>query len=183
MEERKQEKLSYTIRQARAEDVPACYEVYRSLYRTPGCTWDENYPCPEDPRLDFEAGGLYLAELPSGEVIGCITGIPPETWEEDEIWTTLDCWDPRIQNPVDLARLGVKQEYQGQGIARALIGYALEASREKGFDGGIFLVSKENPHAIELYRSLGTHFCGEAEQWDEHWYCCEIVFPEKKDAR
>ena len=125
---------------------------------------------------DAGAGPDSTCDCAEGLIVGAVSAVHPDPEEDDELATALDCWDPRIKNPCDAARLGILPQMQGQGLARKLIAFILEDAERRGFDGIIFAVSKENPRAIEIYRSLGFDFCGEFNFWDEDMYSCQMYF-------
>lgn len=178
------------VRLAKAEEVKEVVKIYDVLRSIPGASWDEYYPTIEHAQRDFDKGGLYVAvetadsqdDSPSsnqGTIVGTLSAVPPDWDEDDELAVALDCWDPRIKNPCDAGRLGVLPNQQGKGIARKLIAYMLEDVKRRGFDGLLFAVSKENPRAIEIYRSLGFDFCGEFNLWDEDMFSCQQYFGEE----
>ena len=183
------------IRLAKESELSHVVKIYDILRASPGSTWDEYYPTMDHAKEDFDAGGLYVAVLKPEDpgfdeavraleapedawelIVGTVSAVSPSPDEEDELATALDCWDPRIKNPCDAARLGILTEMQGRGIARKLIAFILEDVKKRGFDGIIFAVSKENPRAIEIYKSLGFDFCGEFNFWDEDMYSCQMYF-------
>ncbi len=171
------------IRLAKAEEIEQVAAIYDILKAIPGSPWDEYYPTIDHANSDFQRGGLYVAVEESEEtegneskVIGTLSAVPPNTEDEVEIAFGLDCWDPRIKNPCDATRLGVLPGHQGKGIARSLIAYMLEDVKRRGFDGLFFAVSKDNPRAMEIYKSFGFDFCGEFNFWDEDMYSCQMYF-------
>jgi mycothiol synthase len=58
-------------------------------------------------------------------------------------------------NEGNIAHLGVMREYRGRGLGRALLAAGMQRLADLGFDHATLAVDAENPHAVNLYRSLG----------------------------
>ena len=57
---------------------------------------------------------LYCLKDDKGEILGTIS------LDDDEAVDSLPCWSKELQPGAELSRLGVKVEYQNQGIAKYL---------------------------------------------------------------
>ena len=70
----------------------------------------------------------------------------------------------------ELSRLGVREAYQNQGIARKLMAGAMEELRRQGFKSVHILVAKENKKALASYKvfeykTVGACFLHEHDYW------------------
>ena len=154
------------IRKAINTDINKIIIIYNSLVGTQGCTWDMDYPNIDDVKNDFSKDSLYVV-CEGDDIIGVAAA-----GKDDEL-EHLECWNKDIKNPCDLARIGVKAEYQGRGIAKELIRYIEKDVIKRGFDGIHFLVSKTNPRALNLYNSLNYKNVGETIMYEKEWFCYE----------
>ena len=155
----------YKIRKANEKELKTILNIYNSLIGTPGCTWNLEYPNIEDVKQDYNNNSLYVITY-NNEIIGAAAA-----GCSDEI-KHLTCWNKKIKNPCDLARIGIKQQYQGKGIAKILLKYIEEDVKNK-FDGIHFIVSKTNPKALALYNSMNYKNVGEIYIYYNDWYCYE----------
>ena len=158
--ERKQKK------KAGMEQAEEVMSIYRSLVGSPGCTWSEKYPVMEDVERDIANDSLYVLYDGPAIIAAAFMG-PTDEFEH------LTFWDPSIRRPCDLARIGVRKEYQGRGIAKELIRRIEPDLVRRGFDGVQLLVCKTNPKAEAVYRASGFQYCGETEIYDNQWNCYE----------
>lgn len=127
----------YKVKKASKKDLAEIMKLYHSLIGTPVCTWNLDYPTIEDVKSDIEKKSLYLICDDKNIIIGVAAAV------EDEELKHLTCWNKEIENPADLARIGVKKHYQGQGIAKKLLEVIEEDISKRNFDGIHFLVSKK----------------------------------------
>lgn len=158
--------MDYKIRMAKICDIEEILDIYHSLIGKDGCTWDLDYPNIDDVKNDIRKNSLYIV-LDGKKIIAVAAA-----GEDDEL-NGLDCYSKDIKIPCDLARIGVKGEYQNKGIAKYLIKYIENDVIKRGFDGIHFLVSKTNPHAKVLYDKMNYLCCGECIMYEIDWYCYE----------
>lgn len=85
----------------------------------------------------------------------------------------LPCWSSKRQPSAELSRLGVKPEYQNQGIARLLLQYGMEELHLQGKKSVHFLVCKTNRKAIRSYDKLDFDVVGNCQMYGEEWWCYE----------
>ncbi|MDD7627718.1 MAG: GNAT family N-acetyltransferase [Lachnospiraceae bacterium] len=85
----------------------------------------------------------------------------------------LSFWSRGLQPSAELSRLGVKPEYQNQGIARLLLQYGMEELRHQGKKSVHFPVCKTNQKAIRSYDKLHFDVVGECSMYGEEWWCYE----------
>jgi ribosomal protein S18 acetylase RimI-like enzyme len=155
----------YQIRKAVPGEETAVFALYRSLVGTPGCTWSFKYPDEEDVQRDLDGGNLYV--VCDGDTIVAAAAAFP-----DEEFTELHCWSAG-KTPCEAARLGVRSDYQGQGIAGMLLSAIETEMREKGFDAVRLLVGQQNDKAQRAYQKLGYVNVGETRMFAIDWFCYE----------
>lgn len=122
--------------------------------------WVETFG-PSTPRDDMEAylgqaygpNGRLLADLgrdgiafriarAGGRIVGYAKLCPP--------------WLPDAEDgALQLSQIYVVGEWQGQGVARALMDWIIEAARERGARALILTVWEHNPKAIRFYERYG----------------------------
>ncbi len=158
------------IEAAAAADAGAVMVLYRSQIGTPGCTWDEHYPTPALLARDIAAGNAYVMRDEAGVVVATIA------IDQDEEVDSLPCWSGKRGEYRELARLCVKRELQGRGIARQMLSFGMEELRRRGCLGVHFLVSPDNPKALASYRVFGFENLGTAQLYGQSWFCYEKRF-------
>lgn len=152
---------------ATRENLNEIFGIYRSLAGTEFCTWTEDYPNEETIEFDLSRDALFCLKNELGEIIGVIS------IDEDEAVDRLPCWSKENQPSAELSRLGVRPEYQNQGVARRLLQYGMEELRKRGKRSVRFLVCKTNQKAIRSYNKLHFDVVGECELFGETWWCYE----------
>jgi N-acetylglutamate synthase-like GNAT family acetyltransferase len=83
---------------------------------------------------------LYFACHVDGELVGCLALVPQSSAE------------------VRMRQVAVKPRLQGQGIGRALVEYAEQSARERGFS---VMMLHARDTAIPFYEKLGYERVGE----------------------
>jgi mycothiol synthase len=78
-------------------------------------------------------------------------------WSGDELVGECLCHANHFGEPNDgwVSALGVRHEYRGRGLGRALLMLGLQRLQDRGFDTASLSVDSENSAAVNLYRSLG----------------------------
>ncbi len=153
----------YIFRKASDTDKAEILALYHSLIGTEGCTWNIYYPTMEDIEEDLKREALYcLTDEKGGIAAAVFAGSDPDMDELE--------WDPRVTRTVDMSRLGVKHELQGQGVGARIMNEVLSHAKESGCDGARLLVSRSNPAALALYGKLGFENLGEARMYNIDFY-------------
>lgn len=165
MEKRGNTDLSF--QKADQRDKAEILDLYHSLVGTEGCAWTEDYPGEEDIEGDMARDGLFCLKNPEGTIVGVIS------IDQDEAVESLTCWSEELAPAAELSRLGVRIEYQNQGIAGVLLRHGMEELRRRGKKGMHFLVCKTNEKAIRAYNKLDFCVVGECEMYGEEWWCYE----------
>ena len=156
--------ISYT--RATRADIPEVIGVYQSLVGAPGCTWDDYYPNIETAEFDIDKNWLYV--LKKHDKIIAVASIG----DFDELGDLK--WKPK--NPCELARIGVRPEYQKQGVGTLMLHFCFETAKNQGYDGIRILVAKINAAALALYEKNGFERCGEVVKYDIDFYCYQKTF-------
>jgi len=156
----------YTFQLASLDEIPDVVNIYHSLIGTQGCTWDLDYPSKETAEFDISNNMLYTLKL------NCRIIAVASVGDYDELGDLK--WKP--EKPCELMRIGVRQEFQKQGIGTIVLQNIIKIAKEKGYDGMRFLVSKTNPAALALYDKNRFERCGETFRFDIDFYCYQIVF-------
>lgn len=154
------------IRNAKYEEREEILSFYRCFIGINGCTWTFDYPNYVEIDYDIKHRNLYLMKDEKG-IIATIS------LDDDPIVEKLDVW--KLSNAKEIARLGVRKDYQNKGIAKQMIRFAMKEITKRGYQGVRYLVSPHNPIALRAYEKLEFTKAGEIDLYDEHWYCYENV--------
>ncbi|MDE7366160.1 MAG: GNAT family N-acetyltransferase [Lachnospiraceae bacterium] len=158
---------------ATEEDQEEILSLYRSAIGTEGCTWSIEYPNEDILKDDIEHQRIFCMKNQSGEIVGIIS------IDVDEEVGKLACWTEGLKPAAELARLGVKRQYQNMGIAKLLLKGAMRELVRRGYKGVHFLVSKTNERAIRAYAGMGFRVSGECNLYGENWWCYEKELEEE----
>lgn len=154
--------LSYNevmqLRLATSEDVPGIMQIVRGvipMLRAAGnLQWDDRYPNPEVFEQDIELGQLWVA-LVEDRIAG-IVAITTEQYAE-YVQAGWDITDTAIV----VHRLAVSPEFQGKGIAAALLHHAEVVARTRSFARVLADTNSHNQVMQHLLPKLGYTFSGE----------------------
>ena len=161
------------FRRARREEAEEILQLYRSLIGTEYCVWTENYPTEREVEFDLSRNALFCLyeRMPEPDererLIGTIS------IDDDPEVEALSCWSKDRQPSAELSRLGVRVDYQNQGIARILLSHGMQELKRQQKKSVHFLVCKTNKKAIRSYQKLAFHVVGECRLFDEEWWCYE----------
>ena len=161
-------KISWRLAPARPEDEAAVLALYRSLLGTPGTTWNEYYPGPEEVTADTARGSLWCAWGEDGSLLAAAS-----LGDDDSDIRDLSCWAPAAKS-CELSRVGVRRDLHGQGMGEAFTRRLLEEAKAQGRETARLLVSRDNPAAARLYQKLGFQTCGETRMYQVNWLCQEL---------
>ena len=153
------------LRPAKQENLPEILKMYRSVIEKPGCNWSISYPNEATLHEDFRTGNLYV--LCRGKTIIGAGSIVPRNELDD-----LNCWYYR-EEAREIARIVIKPEYQSKGYGKHLINKLCLKLEYKNCQVVHILVSKENHHALNLYRETGFRCKGECERYEHSYYAYE----------
>lgn len=149
---------------AASKDAEEILAFYHSFIGTEGCTWDEGYPAMEHIRMDIEKENLFLVRDEQG-IVAAIS------IDSDAQVDAIDKWT--IPNSREAARLAVRKDMQGKGIARDMLQLLMAELKRRGYEGIHFLVSPGNPAALASYRKLMFENRGLVNLYGHDWYCYE----------
>lgn len=149
---------------ARDGDEQAILDFYHSFIGSEGCTWNEWYPAMEHVRMDMEKKNLFIIKDAEG-IVATISIDSDDQVDALENWT--------IANSKEAARLAVRKDMQGKGIARDMLTLLMKELKKRGYEGIHFLVSPENPAALASYRKLDFENRGLVHMYEQNWFCYE----------
>jgi len=149
---------------AKKEEAEQIVMFYHSFIGTPGCTWDEEYPAIEHVYMDIEKENLFLVRDEKG-IVATISVDSDEQVDAIPKWT--------IENSREAARLAVRADMQGKGIARDMLLLLMAELKNRGYEGIHFLVSPGNPAALASYRKLEFQNLGTEFMYGRDWFCYE----------
>ena len=160
--------MEFVFEHVRKEEADEVLALYRSLIGTPFCAWTADYPSRSDVDFDLSRNALFcLRNEENGEIAGVIS------IDKDPKVETLSCWTKELQPGRELSRLGVRESYQNQGIARKLMAGAIEELRSQGFKSVHILVAKENKKALASYKVFEYETVGECFLHEHDYWCYE----------
>ena len=157
--------MAFVFEHVKASEAEEVLSLYRSLVGTPFCAWTADYPARSDVEFDLSRDALFcLRDEETGEIAGVIS------IDQDPKVEGLNCWTPELQPGRELSRLGAREAYQNQGIARRLMAGAMEELRRQGVKSVHILVAKENKKALASYKvfeykTVGACFLHEHDYW------------------
>ena len=160
--------MAFVFEHVKESEADKVLSLYRSLVGTPFCAWTADYPARSDVEFDLSRNALFcLRDKESGEMAGVIS------IDQDPKVEGLNCWTPELQPGRELSRLGVRETYQNQGIARKLMAGAMEELRRQGFKSVHILVAKENKKALASYKVFEYETVGECFLHEHDYWCYE----------
>ncbi len=157
-----------TLRNAFDRDIGTVKQLYRSVIGLKGCTWNDKYPSSEDLKNDYKSGGLFVFG-DRYNVIGAVSVISENEFDDIECWTINDGTHKEI------ARVVISSQHQGNGYSKEMLLQLFLLLLKQGCTSVHLLVSKNNPSAIKLYKSLGFHFLGECFRYEHDYFICEKI--------
>jgi ribosomal protein S18 acetylase RimI-like enzyme len=146
------------IRLATNADVPAIMQMINKvvpLMRAAGnYQWGDDYPNPQVFNKDIALSQLWVADID-----GAVAGVSAITTDQDPEYTDAG-WD--ITEPAIVThRIAVNPDYQGMGIAKALMQQAEVVAQDRGITILRVDTNSENQATQALFPKLGYTFSGE----------------------
>lgn len=145
---------------AKDSDKEEILALYHSLVGTEYCAWTQEYPGEKEFAYDMGRDALFCLKNDKGEIVGTIT------IDQDPEVEALSCWSKDRQPSAELSRLGVRVDYQNQGIARILLSHGMQELKRQQKKSVHFLVCKTN-------QKLAFRVVGECRLFDVEWWCYE----------
>ncbi|WP_353949071.1 GNAT family N-acetyltransferase [Sporolactobacillus sp. Y61] len=169
------------IRKAHINEIQAIMSIIRHVVRDMQSRridqWDNTYPDKEVIMNDQAAGTLYVYEDDS-----CLKGVIVLNEDQPEEYRVVD-WTFRSGKQLVIHRLCVSPQYQGQGIATQLMGFAEEYGRRAGYDSIRLDTFTKNSFACHLYEKLGYKKTGRVQFRKGNFYCFEKGLTVKQPLR
>ena len=150
--------------------VEADKEEILALYRTRlygPADWNEYYPSMENIEFDIAHDSMFVMKNQKGEIISAIS------IDHDEEVDNLDCWSKDFQPSAEVARVCVRKDLQGQGIAKMMMEHVFAVLREQNKKSVHILVRDNHKVALKCYSDLGFVLVGECELFEKHFVCME----------
>ncbi|WCT13871.1 GNAT family N-acetyltransferase [Mucilaginibacter jinjuensis] len=146
------------IRLATTADVPAIMQMIAKvvpLMRAAGnYQWGDDYPNPQVFNKDIELSQLWVADID-----GAVAGVSAITTDQDPEYTDAG-WD--ITEPAIVThRIAVNPDYQGKGVAKALMQQAETVALQRGITILRVDTNSENQATQALFPKLGYTYSGE----------------------
>lgn|GEM_PF-2007899 len=111
--------------------------------------------------MDYENAAKFIVRIGCGEFTGFAAVLPgPPEKLLGYVYIS--------NEPVSRLGLCVRDGYQGQGIGKELMRWAVDYCRTHARKGICLEVFKDNPRAIHLYEKFGFHIYGETEDKKQH---------------
>lgn len=154
------------IVRATVDDKANILSLYQTMLYGPA-DWNENYPSEETIDFDLSRDALYVMKDEAGAILAAIS------IDEDEEVANLDCWSKETMPCRELARLGVREDVQNQGIAKEMMRYMFGVLKEQGNKGVHILVKTEHVVALAAYEKLGFQTVGSCRLFEKDFVCME----------
>ena len=165
-----------TLQRADAHDSARLLSLYASCVGLPFCAWNADYPNAEILSDDLAGEAVYIIEE-NGQPLAAVSALAHSLWANDGIpWRLND-------RPVMLARVCVRPDLQGQGLAARFLSDVLEILSSEGFRAARLAVDKNHLAAIRLYEKLGFSRCGEVYKYEENFFCYERPLTDPSSRR
>ncbi|OKS85185.1 GNAT family N-acetyltransferase [Mucilaginibacter polytrichastri] len=146
------------IRPATTADVPAIMQMIAKvvpvMHAAGNYQWGHDYPNPEVFNKDIKIGQLWVADID-----GAIAGVTAITTDQDPEYTDAG-WDITEQAIVT-HRIAVNPDFQGMGIAKALMVQAETVAKDRGIAILRVDTNSENKATQALFPKLGYTYSGE----------------------
>ena len=169
------------IKQADSYDISDVMKLIRSCTEAMRSArifqWDDIHPNKEQFAEDLKEGSLYVIR---NEDI-CLGAVSFNEKQEDEYQKV----DWHGSDPVLVVhRLCVDPAFQGQGIAKKMMGFGEKMALEQGYASIRLDAYSGNPNAVGLYERLGYQKVGLVTfpRRDLPFYCFEKILKEKNEA-
>jgi ribosomal protein S18 acetylase RimI-like enzyme len=159
------------IREGRAEDQPIIMDLIQAaiidmeakgIYQ-----WDSIYPDQKVITDDIKDRTLYV--YADG---GIVQGIIVLNEHQDDAYHDL-IWRFNTGRQLVVHRLCIAPQYQGKGIARLLMEFAEQLSKDSGYESIRLDAFAENARACDLYKKIGYKEVGIVDFRKGKFYCFE----------
>ena len=164
--EDKIEAAGRSIGKAEESDKEELLNLYQSMIGGPA-DWNEYYPSMETIEFDIAHDSLFVMKNEKKEIIACIS------IDHDDEVDALPCWSNSLQPSAELARVCVRKDLQGQGIAKMMMEYAFTKLRKQNKKSVHILVRTRHEAALACYRAIGFTQVGMCEMFDKQFVCME----------
>lgn len=155
---RKSDIYRMLIRLATTADVPAIMQMIAKVVpimrKAGNYQWGDDYPNPQVFNNDISLGQLWVADID-----GTIAGVSAITTDQDLEYTDAG-WDI-TEAAIVTHRIAVNPDYQGKGVAKALMQQAEVVAQQRGITILRVDTNSENQATQGLFPKLGYTLSGE----------------------
>ena len=159
--------MNVCFEEARESDRQELLSLYKAQIGREGCPWTDEYPSDETIDFDLSRHALFVLRS-DGQIVGAVS------IEEDEDVEALPCWDPRLEPEAEFARIAVRPDMQGRGIAKIMLRSLFAEFKKRGFRGVHIIVNRYNLKALHLYDSFGFKNVGQCHMYEQDFFCYEL---------
>ena len=134
--------------------------------------WNEQYPTEQAFLNDLERNELYVNEH-EGQIIGAIV----ISTLMDEEYIPIKWMTPNGNNTY-IHRVCIHPDYQGMGVAQAMMDFAENYSKKNGFDSVRLDTFSQNKRNQKFYEQRGYQKLGDIffpKQSEHPFHCYELV--------
>lgn len=134
--------------------------------------WNAHYPSKEAFLEDIKRKECYLL-FKDQELVGCIT----ISTLKDEVYQPVK-WLTQDKKHYYIHRLGVHPDYQGQGLARALMDFVEQMAKINNITSIRLDTFSQNPRNQKFYQARGYQRLGNVffpKQSEHPFFCYELV--------
>lgn len=149
-----------------AEEILELYQSATAAGMKNGTTdWDLEYPNRQTVEYDLSQDGLFLL-CQGKQICGAVSMIPHDDVDELPLnWST--------NNACVLARMCIRPDAQGRGLAKRLLGEIRKEAKRRGYTATRHMSAQSVDVTTHLYRTLGFRQLGEAHLYDTDFFCFE----------
>lgn len=153
--------------EAKEGDRKELLALYKAQIGREGCPWTDEYPSTETIEIDLSRHALFVLRS-DGKIVGAVS------IEEDEDVEALTVWNKKLEPEAEFARIAVRPEMQGRGIAKVMLRSLFAEFKKRGFRGVHIIVNRYNPKALHLYDFFGFKNVGECHMYEQDFFCYEL---------
>ena len=142
-------------------------KIYEEVKGGIFCTWDRYYPAKENITEDHDAKDLFVL-MNEEEIVGVISIVPQRELDDQPFWK-------KRTEAAEIARVCIRNKYQGKGYAKILVSSAIEELKRRGIRCIHLSVAKKNLPAQRTYLRLGFEKVGESMMYGGSYYLMESI--------
>lgn len=158
--------LPYLFGVARFDDADKILALYRAVIGSEYCIWDASYPGKNEIQSDLAGDNLFVLRK-DADIIGAISVVSENELDDLPFWTF------RGTEIAEIARVAVAPDYQGQGLARHMIGKIERLLKDRGVAAVHLLAARANIPACQTYDKAGYKSIAECDRYGHRFVAYE----------